>query len=361
MAVRHFFWLYRPTLPSVRAQSIQIIHSAHALAGLGYPVELVAEAAPGLDDSADQDAVLDFYGLAPRPNLTLRILRGGRTKQSLVYRAHAASFVLKHGRHGVLVSRSKKQAVEARKRFGQRATIVLETHELDSALADERGESTDAWVALERAAVSSADAVVANCPGTLALWRERYPLPPAIALQNATRADRARLPTASASGVGYMGSARRYKDMETVIRLAGLSQRRITWIGADAPTEVTESPLEVSGAVNHRDVPDLLSSFRVLLLPLSSGVFGEKLCSPLKLWDYMAAGVPIVGANVGSLNVAAPGAFWPYDPGDAESLHRAVECVYTDESARKELLEAAFIRTWEQRATEFDTFLREAL
>ena len=35
---RPWFWLYRPTAPSVRAQSIQVIQMAHAMASRGHEV-----------------------------------------------------------------------------------------------------------------------------------------------------------------------------------------------------------------------------------------------------------------------------------------------------------------------------------
>ena len=359
MAARHFFWLYRPTLPSVRAQSIQILHSAHAMARLGHHVELVAEASHR-SGSTPED-VLTFYGLEATPTLTIRLLSGGRTRRSVLYRAHAAAFVLRHGRSGVLICRSKRQAVEARRRFGRRATIVLETHELDSALARERGESDDQWNALEREASRCANAIVANCPGTLTLWRERHSLPPSIALQNATRLDRVRRPNPEATGVGCVGSARNYKDLETILAYAQISQRRLTWVGSDVPNEAIDCGIDVLGEASHRDIPDLVNGFRVVLLPLSRGIFGEYLSSPLKLWDYMAAGVPIVGADVASLRLAAPGAYLPYTPGDANSLHEAVERAYTDDTIRRELLDAAFVRTWDQRASEYLHFLEEVL
>jgi len=359
MADRQFFWLYRPTLPATRAQSIQIIHSAHALAKRGHRVQLVAEAAEGFFGGKAE--VLAFYGLDDIPRFDLRLLRGGRTRCSIQYRALLAAFVLSSSGGAVLVSRSKKQAIEARRLYGKRIRIVLETHELDSALAAERGESVERWTDLEQSAVAAADLVVANAPGTLELWQERYAIPPAIFLHNATRMDRVRQPVEEAAGVAYVGSARSYKDLDSVVELARRCEHPITWIGGTDEADLRGSRLELHPSVPHREVPDLLCRFRVLLLPLSPGLFGEKLCSPLKLWDYMAAGVPIVGADLQSLHRAAPGAFIPYVPGDPRSLHEAVDRAYSDPAIRAEVLEASFVYTWAQRAEQFDRFVSEAL
>jgi glycosyltransferase involved in cell wall biosynthesis len=75
----------------------------------------------------------------------------------------------------------------------------------------------------------------------------------------------------------------------------------------------------------------------------------------------MAAGVPIVGADLEALRLAAPGAYVPYTPGDSGSLEDAVERAYTDEDLRSRVLDASFVRTWAQRAAEFEQFLAEVL
>jgi glycosyltransferase involved in cell wall biosynthesis len=329
------------------------------MANRGHRVQLIAEAPAGFKGGVAE--ALAFYGLPTNPNLDLRLLRGGRTRRSLQYRAHLAAFVISSAGQGVLVSRSKKQAVEARRLYRKRVRIVLETHELDSALAAERGEPVEHWSRLEQSAATAADLVVANAPGTLELWAERYRIPPAIFLHNATRQDRVRRAGKEASGVAYVGSARPYKDLNSVVELARCCEYPVTWIGASEESALRDSNLQLQPSVPHVEVPDLLCRFRVLLLPLSPGVFGEKLCSPLKLWDYMAAGVPIVGADLPSLRRAAPGAFVPYTAGDPASLHEAVCRAYSDEAIRAEVLGASFVYTWDQRAEEFERFLSEAL
>ncbi len=83
--------------------------------------------------------------------------------------------------------------------------------------------------------------------------------------------------------------------------------------------------------------------------------------SPLKLWDYLASGVPIVGADLPSLRRAAPGAFLPYRPDDPSALARALQRCMTDEALRVELLARATVRTWDQRAAELEAFLSRVL
>ena len=342
-----WFLLYRPTVPSARAQSIQVVHMAHALANQGIEVTLTAEAPNG----ANVRSVLAFYGLAPHPRLRLYLLPGPRTRASWAFRAH---FVRWAARGGLVYARSKRYAVHAL-RFSRAMPVVLEAHELDSALAVERGEDPKQWIALEKEVLAKVVAVVANAPGTLAVLKKNYQLPPSIALQNATHSSRARIPLGTAHGVGYIGSLRSYKDLDTLRALAAVCSLPITVVGGD-----TSIPgITVEPPIPHREVPDRLIDFRVLLLPLSHGLYGDYLASPLKLWDYMAVKVPVVGANTPALHAAAPKAFLPYEPGNAQDLGEKLRRLYFDSALRADVLSHAYLRTWDQRAKELLAFLRD--
>ena len=65
MSVRRWFWAYRPTVPSARAQSVQVVNAAHAMASMGHGVELCVEGA------VDARAALEAYGLAPVDGLRI--------------------------------------------------------------------------------------------------------------------------------------------------------------------------------------------------------------------------------------------------------------------------------------------------
>ena len=55
--------LYRPKLPSARAQSIQVLGTAHALAELGCRVTLIADV-PETGRGHQRREVLNFYQLS---------------------------------------------------------------------------------------------------------------------------------------------------------------------------------------------------------------------------------------------------------------------------------------------------------
>ena len=352
-----FFWLYRATAPSVRAQSIQVVNAAWATAARGHRVTLAVQAPPkGRWLAAD---VLDFYGLPANDHLDLRVLSAKNTAASLAFRALFAGWLLRTRGRGIAIARSKRYAREALRRAPGLFRLVIEAHEVDSAQQVELGQDATAMRALEAEVLAGAQAVVCNAPGTLAVLRREHPdLPPAVALHNGTLACRARQPSGRGVGIGYMGSVRREKDLTTVAAAAALLQREVTVIG---PDQLSMPWVRSESALPHRDVPDRLSRFDALLLPVGTGLFGEQLTSPLKLWDYLASGVPIVAADTPAIRSAAEGAFEPFRPGDAESLAAAIRRITADDELRARRVAAAPLRTWDQRAEELDVFLASAL
>jgi glycosyltransferase involved in cell wall biosynthesis len=344
---RDWFWLYRPQAPSPRAQSVQVVHAAHAMAARGHRVVLCVESA------RSRGAILEHYGLEPLPTLRLHPLPGG-TLGSAAYRAAFARWVARTDGRGIALARRKKHAAEALRWFGGRFRLLVEAHEVDSLQAAERGEDPAPWRALEAEVLRGAWGLVANCEGTLELLRQAHPsLPPAIVAHNAARPGAP--PAEHPRGIGVVGSTRAYKDVDTVVRAAAQVDEPVTWIGADAPVVRLRSEPPISP----RDVPARLVGFRALVVPLSPGLFGERLTSPLKLWDALAAGVPIVAADTPAIRAAAEGAFVPYRPGDPESLADALRRVLTDRELRQTVLIAARqrARTWDQRAAEIEAFV----
>jgi glycosyltransferase involved in cell wall biosynthesis len=347
-----WFWLYRPSAPSPRAQSVQIVHAAHAMAQRGHRVELWVEG----DQPAEQ--ILEYYGLEHAPTLRIGVLPRARTLASLGYRAAFAAWVRRTGGQGVALARRKKHADWALRWFGARFRLLLEVHEVDSRMASDPAEARR-WHALEDRVLRGSWGVIANAPGTLELLRQAHPaLPPAVAVHNAARPGLT--PRGVGQGIGIAGSVRPYKDPQTVARAAASLPWPVTWVGADRPVE---APVRTEPALPPREVPARLQRFRTLLLPLSPGLFGEQLTSPLKLWDALQSGVPLVAADTAALADAAAGAYVPYTPGDPASLVQALRRAHEDEALRAQVTQRARerARTWAQRAGEVEAFVERHL
>lgn len=109
-----------------------------------------------------------------------------------------------------------------------------------------------------------------------------------------------------------------------------------------------------SSAVAYPEVPDRLMKSDVLLLPLRDNLFGRRLTSPLKLWDYLAIDRPIVApdlATVREIQRISGVRMHLHTPEDGDDLNRAVR------EALNASPRAPFVRTWAQRAEELESLL----
>ena len=355
------FWLYRPTAPAVRAQSIQVVHAAHASAVRGHHVTLCVQ-----PDRAGRAAseILAFYGLAPVDGLDLRVLPVGNTAASVGFRAIVARWAMGGG---TFVARSKRYADQAMALLGDRVDLVLEAHEVDSLQAAERGEDPSGIRELEARVLARARGVICNCEGTAELLREAHPdAPTAAVLHNASHPGRRREPEGSGEGIGYAGSLRGFKDPGLLADAARISGQRWTVVGPESDPELvarSERQLSFEPAIAHRDLPDRLARFAVLVLPVAPGLFGERLTSPLKLWDYLGAGRPIVATDTPAIRAAAGDAARYVPVSDPGAMARAaVELARapSDGAALVQRARARF-RTWDDRAAELDAFLDRVL
>jgi glycosyltransferase involved in cell wall biosynthesis len=121
------------------------------------------------------------------------------------------------------------------------------------------------------------------------------------------------------------------------------------------PVEVRER-IQFKGAVNYHEVPDMLASFDVAVAPYTD----EQHCyfSPLKVFEYMAAGLPIVAANAGQLReiIRHGENGLLYRPGDIASLSSQLRRLLLDERLRNALgcasrCDAERRHTWDQRVS----------
>ncbi len=331
--------LYRPRLPGQRAQAIQVVHAAEALARRGVEVTLLADrGAPGASPS---DA-LRALGLRAPAGLDLRIAPVAHSGLAgLWFRAELARWW--GGPPGLVIARDKRRLAAALRRHGRGGhRILLETHELDSALAAEAGQDPAPWRALEAGLLPQLDGLITNCGGTLAAWEAAHDLGalPRVVAHNAVHPARLRqgLPVDPVARV--VGSLAAAKGPGLLARAAPRSPLPIEVIGPVAPLP----GLRVRPPLPYPEVPAALGTARVLLLPLGTGLFARALTSPLKLWELLATDRPIVAPDLPSLREAAAGAalHW-HRPGDPDDLARAI----TD--AAEAPPRAPRVRSWDDR------------
>ena len=328
--------LYRPRLPGQRAQAIQVVHAAHALARRGADVTLLADRSH--PDATPRDA-LAALGLSPVDGLHIHlapVVHKGAA--GLWFRGALARWAL--GAPGVVLARDLRRLVEARS-WLSRHRVVIEVHGQDDH-------------PFERRALELSSAVIANCEGTAASWERAYGdrLPgPIHVAHNGTAPHRHRSIRAPDGVVRTVGSLRPYKGWDTLLdaAAAGLDVP-LELVGGGGTLDRTLPPgVTLRPPVAFPDVPDLLARSAALVLPLADNRFGRVLTSPLKLFDYLATPTPLVLPRLPTVERALraakatdSGLFW-YTAGHPASLRSAIH------AAVRAPGRAPVLRSWDHR------------
>ena len=171
--------------------------------------------------------------------------------------------------------------------------------------------------------------------------------------------------------VCYCGNTYRGRGLEILVRAAvrmpevlflivgGRERDNALW--REMARQEGAANFRVEGFVAQREVSSYLLASDVLVMPYSSGVTirdgteAGEFTSPLKLFEYMAAGKPIVATGVPSvLEILRPGENSVVTPpDDEEEFFRALRLVLGDPSLRVRISQAARLDaaeyTWEKK------------
>lgn len=140
--------------------------------------------------------------------------------------------------------------------------------------------------------------------------------------------------------LGFVGSLKSWHGTDVLLRaFARLAPRwpqaRLLLVGEGPMAEALRSAAEdlevasavcFTGAVDHARVPDFLAAMDVTVAPyLPSEDF---YFSPIKIYEYLAAGKPVVASHLGQIvALAEAGYVDTVPPGDADALAAALEAV----------------------------------
>lgn len=283
-------------LPSQSANSVHVMKMCAALARQGHSVTLTGRRAPGATDAQ----IFEHYGVDRCFDLRLA------TSQTHVPRPRTAAFLalgLAPLQPDLCYVRYRPAGVLALL-TGQR--LVFEAHEFPKRLVDRFWE----WLLLSSARLLRLVVI----SGPLAHdYKRSWPRRQSDLLIAHDGADPSSATCSKHTGtlrVGYVGSLFPGKGVEMVIALArerpqhtfhvvGGSQKDIEYWKAKSPDNV-----DYHGYVKHADLSEYYSSFNVALAPLGkrvsvdfSGSDIARWTSPLKIFEYMAHGLPLIATD----------------------------------------------------------------
>ena len=327
-------FLYRPVYPSFRAQHIQILRTATALAKRGHQVTILANKSVDPNWKPPEIPHLQIIS-AP-------VYHSGLS--SLWFRFQVIRWA--QGPAGWIIARDKKRLLQLTPYLPARHRIALESHELDSILS-----SDGDWYSIEQRCLARVDALICNCGGTLQLWvSEHSDLPPSFVVHNAT--DHQEQSSSEYSGtIRSFGSHHDYKAADWLATVAATSPHSFEVIGT-WNSSLSPAPINVFPPLTGKELSRQISSSSALLLCLGDNIFGQYLSSPLKLWDYLASQRPIIAPSLASVQeivnkMKAQGVYY-YQPQDSNSFTEA--CMRAVQAAPR----TPTVRHWDERAEDLE-------
>jgi glycosyltransferase involved in cell wall biosynthesis len=239
-------------------------------------------------------------------------------------------------------------------------------------------------LARERGTFETADAIVAVSGALGAYVGERAPQTPVAVVPNGVDPSKfAGCPPAPVGlpeggmAIGFCGSMKRWHgigDLLEAFRSVAHSHPQVDLVLAGSGPEdevarrVAEEPaltgrIHILGPVAHDRVPGILAALSVGVAPYPD--IPDFYFSPLKVLEYMAAGVPVVFSNLGDLPDMVQGAGIGYPAGDVPALTRAILRLVEAPQLRRQLGAVGRARSlgysWDRAAKDVEEVLRATM
>ncbi|CEP68821.1 Glycosyl transferase, family 1 [Moorella glycerini] len=391
MMINRLVYLANVRLPTEKAHGYQICKMCEAFAANGVEVTLMHPRRRQLDPELSRQTIFSYYGIAPSfgvrslPNLDVVLWERFFPKSIFapVFFAHTLAW----GLYAALVARGEGADVYYTRDSGVAYWLtriglptVYEAH-----VVPKRGQR---WL-LQRIARRPALRLVVCLTSFIkkGFAEMGFPeekivvLPDGVDLslfKNLPGKEECRrrlgLPL-ERPVIGYIG---RFRTMEmekgipelvqAVAKLPTINGQEPLLVCVGGPMDVVPGYLELADRVDaprerfmfvdrvpNTEVPFWIRSCDVVTIPWPWNEFSAYFTSPLKLFEYMAAGVPIVATDLPSIReiLRHRENAWLVEPND-ECLAQAIFRITTDRSLAQELIEGASRDinnyTWERRA-----------
>jgi glycosyltransferase involved in cell wall biosynthesis len=380
--------------PIERANGVQTMATCHALAEHGRNVVLVVRP----DTAAAARDPFEFYGVAPLLRLTVFEIagRGGRHRRRLQF-LRAAYKIQKSHRTAVVYTRdlglaalflSLPRAYRPRLVYESHGIASIVSAEVPDLLGNGRAKPSAAKLRRlerrERLVWTRAAAYVTITRALADDLAVRYgPRSHVFVVPDGARAvdavlareDNRSTPPVAA----YAGHLYPWKGVDTFVRALALAPSVRGLIVGGHPGEPDRARiehlareagvsdrLEITGLLAPTKVAACLSTATMLVLPNTASAISERFTSPLKLFEYLQMGRPIVASDLPALReVLTTETALFVTPGDAPALATALErlaarpaeCAALGDAARA----LAPDYTWARRAERLDAVFDAAM
>lgn len=376
--------------PLERANGIQTFETTHALATRGHLVRLVVRA----DTHRPPRDPFAFYGAPPVPLLEISALalRGPAAVRRAAYLAVALELASRREADVLFTRDLGVAALLLRLPPRLRPPVIYESHgnaavvsgEVGTLLSTGRSASVRKQRRLarrERLVWTRADGYVTLTRALATELRDAFGTRPHTAIvADGTRTPAEwSAPPAGPFRVAYAGHLYPWKGVDTLVRALALTSGVAATIVGGHPAEpdlgrvraLVESlslrdRVTFTGLVAPAEVAAHLRSAHALALPNSATTISSRYTSPLKLFEYLAAGRPLVASDLQAFReVLTEEEAVLVPPDDPRALAASLARLRDDGEARARMGAAAFARaagyTWAARAARLEALCLEVV
>jgi glycosyltransferase involved in cell wall biosynthesis len=380
----HILYFADIRFPLERANGIQTFHTCHALAGRGHRVRLVVRP----DTLVPARDPFDFYGEARTPRLVVdaRPVAGGASLRRVAWLLQALWRAMSGRGADIAFTRDLGFAsLLLHLPRAVRPPVVYESHGFAPTVGAAAGEmlatgrrasthKQDRLARREARVWKRADGYVTITRGLADELTSRFGARGALAVipdgVKVAGAPGARPPSTNHPPViGYAGHLYPWKGvdvlLEAIARLPDVRALIVGGLAGEPDLDRTQAlaralgigdRVSFAGAVAPPQVAARLAGMDVLVLPNTGTHVSARYTSPLKLFEYMAAGRPIVASDLPALREVLKDDenALLVEPGDAGRMAEAIERLLADASLASRLAGAAWrdvqAYRWESRA-----------
>ncbi len=376
--------------PSPRANGIQVVKTAHALAERGRNVRLVVRRS----DPRSTGEILAEFGVDPTPRLHVDRLDIGHAPTSsfiprLRYLAQSLLLARRFSREGSFILTRDLQLADFLLRIGC-DRLTYEAHAVEAVMYDERHQLYGLKAApspakrrrienRERRVWTGVRGFIATTRGILTTFERLFGARPrTTVVPNGcdTPGDRVFTPPSEENRIVYAGQLYPWKGVDILVQaFARLTHGELVIVGGlegesdfDRVQSLARSlnlgeRIRFLGSLPQRDVARELARATVVVAPFLKSAMTSEHTSPIKAFEAMAAGRPLLISDTEAsreiVEDRRTGLLVP--PGSVEAWALALDHLLSDRALQMALARAAFEKashySWARRAERIEEFM----